>query len=71
MIKKIPDYIFMGHYHRNCSDEVHSCDIVVNSSLIGADDHSKDIRKTSKPAQKFMIFVEGEGMECMYPIKLT
>ncbi len=70
MIKKIPDYVFMGHYHRNASDEIHSCDVIVNSSLIGVDDHSKNIRKTSKPAQKFMIFAENEGMECMYPILL-
>lgn len=71
MTKKIPDYVFMGHYHRNASDEIHSCDVVVNSSLIGSDDYSKNIRKTSKPAQKFMVFVENEGMECVYPIKLT
>ena len=44
--------------------------MIVNSSLIGVDDHSKNIRKTSKPAQKFMIFVENEGLECMYPILL-
>lgn len=71
MTKQIPDYVFMGHYHRNASDEIHQCDVVVNSSLIGADDYSKNIRKTSKPAQKFMVFVENEGMECMYPILLT
>lgn len=70
MIKTIPDYIFMGHYHRNASDEVHGCEVIVNSSLIGSDDYSKNKRKTSKPAQKFAIFNE-DGLLCTYSIKLN
>ena len=70
MVKTIPDYIFMGHYHRNITDEVHGCEIIVNSSLIGADEHSKKIRKTSKPAQKFVVFNE-EGLLCTYSIKVN
>jgi hypothetical protein len=64
------DYIFTSHYHHNSEDEVHSCDIVVNPSLVGVDEHSFKLRKTSKPAQKFMIFNKEEGREATYHIRL-
>lgn len=70
MLKIIPDYIFVAHWHHNIEDEVHSCDIVANQSLIGVDSYSKDIRKTSKPAQKFMVFSKGVGRLCTYSISL-
>lgn len=71
MIKQIPDYIFVSHWHHNIEDEIHSCEVVVNQSLIGSDDYGKAIRKTSKPAQKFMIFNKEDGRECTYSIKLN
>lgn len=70
MIKEIPDYVFVSHWHHNVEDEIHSCDVIVNQSLIGSDDYAKSLRKTSKPAQKFMIFNELEGRECTYSIRL-
>lgn len=70
MTKKIPDYVFMAHYHHNASNEFHGCEVVVNPSLVGADDYSKSIRKTSKPAQKFMVFSQDEGLVCTYSIRL-
>lgn len=69
MIKKFPDYVFMAHYHHNAEDETHSCDVVVNPSLAGVEEHAKGIRRTSKPAQKLLIFTE-EGRECTYSINL-
>ncbi len=70
MIKKFPDYVFLSHYHHSQEDEVHSCEVIVNSSLCGTDDYAKRLRKTSKPAQKFMVFNEEEGRECTYSIRL-
>jgi hypothetical protein len=70
MVRKIPDYVFVSHWHHNIEDEIHSCEVIVNQSLIGVDDHSKNIRKTSKPAQKFMIFNKEDGRECSYSIRL-
>ncbi len=70
MIKKFPDFVFLGHYHHNVEDEVHGCDIVVNPSLVGAEEYCKGIRRTSKPAQKLLIFTE-DGRECTYVINLT
>jgi hypothetical protein len=69
MMKIIPDYIFVAHWHHNIEDEVHGCEIVVNQSLSGADEYSKKIRKTSKPSQKFMIFND-DGRLCTYNIGL-
>jgi hypothetical protein len=70
MIKKIPEYVFTAHWHHNIEDEIHGCEVIANQSLIGVDEHSKRIRKTSKPAQKFMIFNHEEGRECCYNIRL-
>jgi predicted phosphodiesterase len=70
MIKQFPKYIFSGHIHKNYENEVHGIEHIVNSSLSGVDDFSKDIRKTSKPAQKFMIFDKDEGRLCTYNIQL-
>ena len=69
MLKQFPDYVFMAHYHHHVEEEFHGCDVVVNPSLVGAEEHSKGIRKTSKPAQKLLIFTE-EGRECTYVIRV-
>lgn len=71
MIRQIPDYVFVSHWHHNIEDEIHSCEVVVNQSLIGCDDYAKNLRKTSKPAQKFMVFNAEDGRECTYSIKLV
>jgi predicted phosphodiesterase len=70
MLGEKPDYIFMGHYHKHFEDEVHEVEIIINSSLSGVDTYAKEIRKTSKPAQKLIIFNEEEGRECTYNIRL-
>jgi len=70
MTRRFADYIFLSHFHHSQEDEIHSCEVIVNSSLCGTDAYAKDLRKTSKPAQKFMIFNEDEGRECTYSIRL-
>jgi len=60
----------MAHYHHSAEDEVHGCEIIVNPSLAGVDQFSKDHRWSSKPAQKFMVFNVDEGRECTYSIRL-
>lgn len=70
MTQLIPDYIVMGHTHRNASDEDHCVEIIVNPSLSGVDSYAKEIRKTSKPAQKLLIFNDKKGLECTYSIRL-
>ena len=70
MVKQFPDYVFLSHYHHSQEDEIHSCEVIVNSSLCGTDEYAKRLRKTSKPAQKFMVFNKEEGRECTYSIRL-
>lgn len=70
MLGEKPDFIFMGHIHKHFEDEVHGVEIVVNSSLSGVDTYAKEIRKTSKPAQKLIIFDEHEGRLATYNIRL-
>lgn len=69
MIKKFPEYIFMAHYHHHVEEEFHGCEVIVNPSLVGVEEHSKGIRKTSNPAQKLLIFNES-GKECTYIIRV-
>lgn len=70
MIKIFPDYVFMGHYHHHEENEFHMCEVIINSSLSGTDEYAKDIRRTSKAAQKFIVFDKGEGRLCTYNIRL-
>jgi hypothetical protein len=70
MIRKFPDYIFTSHLHHNIEDEVHSCEIIVNPCLMGTDEYAIDKRKSSKPAQKFLVFTPEVGRECTYNIRL-
>jgi predicted phosphodiesterase len=70
MIKIFPDYIFMGHYHHHEENEFHMCEVIINSSLSGTDDYAKEIRRTSKAAQKFIVFDKDEGRLCTYNIRL-
>ena len=69
MLREIPDYVFMGHFHSAAEREVQGAEVIVNSSLCGTDDYAVSIRKYSKPAQKFMIFNE-DGRLCTYNIQL-
>lgn len=71
MTKQIPNYIVMGHTHHHEENEDHCCEIIVNSSFSGVDDYAKDIRKTSKAAQKLLIFDKQETRLCTYNIILN
>lgn len=64
----VPSYIFGGHIHHHYEKEHGKTTVVVNGSLIGADDHSTTGRYGGKPSQKFMVFNE-DGLECSYIIK--
>lgn len=70
MTKEVPDYILMGHYHHHEENEIHSTEVIVNSSLSGVDCYAKDIRRTGKPAQKLIIFCPVESRLATYNIRL-
>lgn len=70
MTKQFPNYIVMGHTHHHEENEIHEVEVIVNSSFSGVDEYSKDIRKTSKAAQKLIVFDQNEGRLCTYNIRL-
>jgi hypothetical protein len=65
----VPDYIAGGHIHHNYEKEYGKTTVVVNGSLIGADDYSTSGRFGGSPSQKFMVFNDN-GLECTYIIRL-
>ncbi|HYK72860.1 MAG TPA: hypothetical protein VEV44_06980 [Pseudoneobacillus sp.] len=67
----VPSYIIGGHVHHNYEKEYGKTTVIVNGSLIGADDHSTQGRYGGKPSQKFLVFDEEDGLECTYIIKLN
>ena len=71
MTKEFPDYIVMGHTHHHEENETHEVEIIVNSSFSGVDEYAKDIRRTSKAAQKLIIFDKEESRLCTYNIQLN
>jgi hypothetical protein len=66
----VPSYIIGGHVHHNYEKEYGRTTVVVNGSLIGADDYAMQGRYGAKPSQKFLVFTE-EGLQATYIIKLN
>ena len=67
----VPSYIIGGHVHHNYEKEYGKTTVIVNGSLIGSDDYAMQNRFNAKPSQKFLVFDEIEGLECVYNIKLN
>lgn len=66
----IPYMIVMGHYHHDELREIINGHLaVMNSSLCGIDEHARDIRKGSRPAQK-LLCMSVEGLVCPINIYL-
>lgn len=61
MTRIFPIAIFTAHFHKNLEDESHSIDLIMNPSGVGTGEYSKNIRKSSKPRQKFTIFENNNG----------
>lgn len=66
---KVPDYVFMGHFHNANEFTVNQSEVLVNGSFSGTDEYAYNIRKNSKPIQKFLVFNE-DGRLCTYNINL-
>lgn len=69
VLKMIPDYVFLGHFHAAAEQDIQGAEVVTNGCLCGTDDYAKRIRKVSKPTQKFMVFND-DGRLCTYNIYL-
>jgi len=65
MYKRVPKEIHLGHYHEY--KDINDCDIIVtvNGCLDGVDDFGITCRKTTKPAQNFIVYGEDR---CIYSL---
>lgn len=65
------NYLIGAHIHHGKSEEVGFDTECINiPSVIGVDDYSMSIRKTSNPGAKLMAFEDGEGLVLDYRIRL-
>lgn len=65
------DFLIAGHKHHACSETVGINQEVINvPSIIGVDDYSLSIHKTSNAGATFLVLEEGKGKIIEYAIKL-
>ena len=65
------DYLIAGHKHHARSETVGINQEVINvPSIIGIDDYSLSIHKTSNAGATFLVFEKGKGKSIEYSIKL-
>lgn len=64
-------YLIAGHLHHNISEEVGMDKEVINvPSIIGIDDYSISLNKTSNAGALLLVFEKDYGIRVKYPIKL-
>lgn len=65
-------YLLAGHLHHNKVEEVGMNQEVINiGSIIGIDDYSLSLRKTSNASAKLLVFEQDKGKVCEYTLKLN
>lgn len=65
-------YLLAGHLHHNKTEEVGINQEVINiGSIIGIDDYSLSLRKTSNASAKLLVFEQGKGKICEHTFKLN
>lgn len=65
-------YLLAGHLHHNKAEEVGVNQEVINiGSIIGIDDYSLTLRKTSNASAKMLVFEQAKGKICEHTFKLN
>ena len=65
-------YLLAGHLHHNKVEEVGVNQEVINvGSIIGIDNYSLSLRKTSNASAKLLVFEQIKGKICEYTLKLN
>lgn len=64
------DALAIGHYHSPSMREIHGRDVMVNGCLVGTNEFSIQIRKTSRPSQKLFVVEKGVGRTLTWDVKL-
>ena len=70
MTGKQYDAIFLAHSHHFEANEIHGTYVYMNGTMVGTDNYSNRIRKTSNPSQNFFVISKEDGIKCQYLIKL-
>lgn len=70
MTKKTYDAIFLAHSHHFEANEIHGTYVYMNGTMVGADNYSNRLRRTSNPSQNFFVISKEDGIKCQYLIKL-
>lgn len=65
-MSKRPDLIAMGHRHHFEASEKNNCLVIMNSSLIGADQYALNLRENSAPAQTLIIVDDESPAHAIY-----
>lgn len=61
LTKTFPIAIFSSHIHHHYEKDEMGIDLIVNGTLSGTDTYAKEIRRTSKPSQKFLVYEKENG----------
>ena len=70
MTNKHYDAVFLAHSHHFEANEIHGTYVYMNGTMVGADNYSNRIRKTSNPSQNFFVVSKEDGIKCQYLIRL-
>lgn len=70
MFNTLFDFVLVGHFHSPFEKNIHGKEVLGNGSLVGINDYSLRIKKTSPPCQKLFILDEQIGRDCTWNIRL-
>ena len=68
VLNKVPDEIWLGHYHHLTIKDDNGTEVIVNGSFIGIDDYALGLRCSSKAYQMLKIYGQDD---CMYKLELN
>lgn len=64
------DVVLSAHKHHFSCDEQNMCTRVSNSSLMGTDSYSEELRLSAVPSQNLIIVTDSNPVHCIYRIRL-
>ena len=70
MLKENFDLILTAHLHHFSCDEQNEVVVVSNGSLMGTDDHAKNLRYTSKPSQNLILVTDKSVVDYIHRVVL-
>ena len=70
LTNNIYDLMLTAHRHHFSADEENQTVIVSNGTLMGCDEYSHKLRKSSKPSQNFIVVSEDNPIKAIYRILL-